>query len=109
MTYEQFWLMSPDLVIPFRKAHDLRVQQDNQKLWLQGLYVYEAICDTAPVLRPFSGQSKPLPYLEKPFPITEAEFDVEKEHAEKVKTGRSKAYLEAFAITFNNRFEKKGG
>lgn len=68
MTYEQYWLGEPSLVIAYREAHKLKVEQKNQELWLQGLYVYNAVGVIAYNL--FAGKGKtPQKYIEKPLEL----------------------------------------
>ena len=43
------------------------------------MYVYEAILDATPVLRPFSKATSPLPYAEEPYPVTEKELHEQEE------------------------------
>ena len=75
MTYDEFWNQDVALVGAYRKAHELRERRRNQELWMQGLYIYEALCDASPLFRftMKSGTIEPLPYLKEPYPLTEAE------------------------------------
>ena len=50
----------------------MRRKRKNEELWLQGMYIYEAIIDVAPALRPMGGSS-PTPYSKEPYPLTEEE------------------------------------
>ena len=65
---------------------------------MQGLYIYEALCDASPLFR-FSmkkGVVKPEPYLSEPHPITQAEIDERNEREAKKKEERLKAEFAAF-------------
>lgn len=42
MTYDEYWNQSPRLVIDYRKAWELKLQQEDNNAWLQGLYTYKA-------------------------------------------------------------------
>lgn len=76
MPYELFWNGDPSLTKIYREAHELRNQQKNQEMWIQGLYVFRGF---KAVLEAFSygmsgGKgSKPSAYPEEPLPFTEAE------------------------------------
>lgn len=50
MTYDQYWYGDVRMTEVFRNAHKIRMEEQNQMLWLQGQYVYNAICSVAPVL-----------------------------------------------------------
>lgn len=61
------------MVTDYRKAHNLKVEEENQKLWLQGLYIQSAFASV--VGNMFSKNNK-VKYIEKPIrltPLTERE------------------------------------
>lgn len=69
MTPEEFWKGDPYLTVVYRKAWDLRKEQINEQLWLQGAYVSEAINAVAHNLTKKRGQ-KPATYPQKPYNLT---------------------------------------
>lgn len=98
MTYEQYWNGDCQLVKYYRKAHELRNEQKNQELWLQGLYIYDALCAVAPVLHAFAKRgTKPHPYTEKPYPLTKKGVKEERKAQEKANRQKAKAFFEAWA------------
>jgi hypothetical protein len=99
MTYDEFWNQDVGLVKVYRKAMELRDKRRNQELWLQGMYIYEALCDASPLFR-FStkkGSIKPEPYVKEPYPITAAEVREREEREAQAKEERLKAEFAAFA------------
>ena len=72
MTYEQYYYGDVELCRYYRKADEMRRKRKNEELWLQGMYIYEAIIDVAPALRPM-GAAQPTPYSKEPYPLTEEE------------------------------------
>ena len=105
MSYDEFWNQDVSRVKAYRKAYELREKRRNQELWLQGMYVYEALCDASPLFR-FSmkkGSIKPEPYVKEPYPITEAEVREREERKAREKEARLKAEFAAFA----DRLRKK--
>lgn len=105
MTYEQYWDMSPYLVIAYRKAYKLKREIANEQAWLQGLYVYDAfaVC----MANAFAKRgAKKENYLEKPvdiFPLT----DAEKERREQGERDKMQQAMEAIAR--KQRRKKKQG
>lgn len=105
MTYEQYWDMSPYLVIAYRKAYKLKREIANEQAWLQGLYVYDAfaVC----MANAFAKRgAKKENYLEKPvdiFPLT----DAEKKRREQEERGKMQQAMEAIAR--KQRRKKKQG
>jgi hypothetical protein len=68
MTYDQYWNEDCELPKYYRQAHELKTTRKNQELWLQGMYIYEALCDVSPVLHAFAKKgTKPQPYTERPY------------------------------------------
>lgn len=106
MTYEQYWDGDCEMVRAFRRSHEIRQDLENQRLWLQGMYTYQAICCVSPILRAFSKARKPTPYPSAPFEMQRENNEVE---------GREKSDAKAFQkmqslmLSINKRFAEKGG
>jgi len=99
MTYDEFWNEDVDLPKVYRKAAELRKRKQNEYLWLQGMYFYEALCDASPLFR-FSmskGTIKPEPYAKEPYPITEADVREREERKRREEEERFKAEFAAYA------------
>lgn len=43
MSADEFWYGEPYLAEAYREAQRLRDERRNQELWLQGLYIYDAV------------------------------------------------------------------
>ena len=98
MTYDEFWNQDVELVKVYRKANDLRDKRRNQELWLQGMYIYEALCDASPLFR-FSmkkGIVKPEPYTKEPYPMTAEEVHERELREARKKEERLKAEFAQF-------------
>ncbi len=108
MTPEQFWDGDCTLVKYFRKAEELRNDRRNQELWLQGMYIYEALCDVAPILRAFVAKgAKPTPYSEKPYPLNNKQSVRDEEEKQRRLAEKGKRFMEAKMASINKRFEGK--
>ena len=85
MTHEQYWHGDCALTKDYHKAHLLKNKMENERLWLQGSYFYEALLDASPILKPFmKSGTKPLPYPKEPFPLTAKEARERKERDERI-------------------------
>lgn len=86
MTYEQFWEGDPTMTKDYLEAYRQKEKREAEKMkwamWEQGLYVYEAICDVAPVLQAFSKSKKPLPYPERPWGLDKLKEEQDKQEKE---------------------------
>ena len=106
MTSEQFWDGDPHLAKYYRQADEMRVERKNQELWLQGLYIYEALCDVAPILQAMAKKgTKARPYPEQPYSITEKQRKRELEEKERSIANKGKRFMEQLMKANNKRFE----
>ena len=106
MTPEQYWECDCDLAKYYRKAEEMRNERRNQELWLQGMYIYEAICDASPILHAFAKKgAKPHPYPSKPYAINEKQIKQEREEKERALVAKGKRFMEAMMHSTNKRFE----
>ena len=96
MTYDEFWNQDVAMVGAYRKAYELRRRQQNELLWLQGIYVRDALMAT--VGNMFADKSsKKNEYPAEPYPVTNEQV-AEREAAENRKMEeRMKADLMAMA------------
>lgn len=105
MTYKEFWLEDVELTKYYLKAYRLKEKRKAEEIewtvWEQGLYIYEAISNLSPILRPFS-KGKPLPYPEKPHFLGEEEIQREKEQQEKEKEKQKEIAIMRAQIFFEN-------
>ena len=108
MSPEQYWDGDPALAKYYRQADELKRKRRNEELWLQGLYIYEALCDVAPILQAFAKKgTKPLPYTDHPYSLTTQEREDEKKRQEERDREKAKRYMEAQMAKLNKRFESK--
>jgi hypothetical protein len=97
MSYDDFWYGDVNKAVCYREAEQLRIKRYNQEAWLQGMYVYEAICDASPIFNPYAKRgTKPHKYPTEPFPITKEEV------AERANKRRMARYEAHKARTFSN-------
>lgn len=108
MTEEQYWDRDCCLVTAYRKAEELRMSRKNQEMWLQGAYIYDALCRVAPILHTFAKKgTKATPYVAEPYSITEKQAEIKEEVAAKKTFDKGKARMEGFMQKFNKKFEGK--
>jgi hypothetical protein len=105
MTPEQYWDGDPLLAKYYRQADELKQKRKNQEMWLQGMYIYEALCDVAPIFHAFAKKgTKPTPYSDHPYSITAKEREDEKKLQEKRDREKARRYMEAQMAKINKRF-----
>lgn len=107
MTAEQYWEGDCTLVVYYRRAEHIRNDRSNRMAWLQGLYIYEALCDVAPVLQAFAKKgTKPRPYSEEPYALSADAREDKEEREEKKKYDKGLDMMKALMKLNNARFEK---
>ena len=108
MTYDQYWNDDPTLVKYYRKADSMKQERLNEQLWLQGMYIYEALCDVSPILHAYAKKgTKPQPYSEKPYAITKEERKRAEEERERKIAEKGKRFMNAVMQSTNKRLEGK--
>ena len=104
MTYEQFWDGDSDLVKAYRSADSIRRRRRNEELWLEGVYMVEAL--NATVGNMFAKGAKHQ-YPTEPFPITAEEQQERQEREQRAKMERIKAAFTAKALSVNAKIGGK--
>ena len=78
-------------------------------MWMQGLYVYNAICSVSPVLHAFAKSgTNPKPYMSEPLPITKEQQTKNQQSKQTMGDANAKAFMEMFMIANNKKFEEGG-
>lgn len=105
MTPEQYWDGDASLPKYYRKAEEIRNEKRNQELWLQGMYIYEALCDVSPILQAFAKKgTKPRPYSAAPYALTVRDQQKEREEKQKAIAEKGRRMMEALMVSSNKRF-----
>lgn len=107
MSYDEYYKQDCELVIAYRKAEKMKRIKANQDMWLQGLYVYQAVSRVAPLLIPFTKNPKAEPYLKEPIPMFEEEQHTEQAKKSAVDNDKGIAYMNAMMNVINKKFGKE--
>lgn len=110
MSYDQYWNEDCTLVRHYRKADAIRRERLNSEAWLQGAYIYDALCSVSPVLHAFAKNgTKPNPYPDKPYALNEASSKYRMVDEEQKKSETAAQGFAMFAEMFNRkRHERRG-
>lgn len=103
MSWDDYWNGDCEMVRYYRQAAKLKRDQKNTELWLQGLYVYEAMLDASPVLRTSLDGKRhtPLPYPSQPYALDDREREERKKAEEVTKAVTFRARMNAWAEKVN--------
>lgn len=106
MTYDEFWNQNVDMTRAYRKADEFKRRRENEVLWLQGIYVRDALICT--VGNMFSGKSaKKQEYPKEPYPITDLELREREEREAQLREEHIKATFAAFAARVQQKMPKE--
>lgn len=112
MSYDEFWYGEAYRTKFYKEAHKIKLRNKDEELWLQGMYVYEALCKVSPILHAFSKKgTQPLPYSSKPYMSTIETNNtvIDKEQEEKNAQLIARVHFENWARAMKKKFEKKQG
>ncbi|HIS12711.1 MAG TPA: hypothetical protein IAB40_06365 [Candidatus Onthocola stercoravium] len=107
MSYQEFWYEDCWIAKYYLEAYKIRKEQINEQLWLQGMYVFEAILDASPVLHAFSKKgTKAIPYSKQPYSLFK-KTEKEKEKEVEIEREKAKIFFENWAKRVNKKMEIK--
>ena len=102
--YGEYWHGDYTQLAYYRKAYEISCDRANHDAWLQGAYIYDAICAVSPVLHAFAKRgTKPAPYLKEPYGVRRNTR--ENPNGSEAHTGAAK--FSAYATQFNKKFQQK--
>lgn len=102
MTYNDFWDGDISAHKMYKRARKQSVIDENRMLWLQGMYIYEALLDVARYNKAFS-KAKPAPYPSEPYDLFAEEKRRREEREQRERYERVKDKVRAFAKAFNEK------
>ncbi|MBY4798354.1 hypothetical protein K6V98_08345 [Collinsella sp. AGMB00827] len=70
---EVYWYGDPWLFAAYREAARIQGEKEAWDRWAMGMYVYDAICRTSPLLQAFSKSRRAKEWVDKPYEISSRE------------------------------------
>lgn len=103
MSYEQYWDAAPCLIKAYAKAKEYEQEENNFRLWLQGVYIHEAVAIA--IGNAFRDKGKrPVKYAQEP-------YDVYGRRAEEKRKKQEESILtklSMFKKAWDNKVSKNG-
>lgn len=100
MSYDDYWHGDYTALPYYRKAYALKRQEANEKLWLQGIYIMNAIGCMIP--------KTDIKYPEEPYALTQKEKDEQAERRRKKEIEDARSYMETMMHNINKN-RREGG
>ena len=85
MSYDEYWNGPPWLARSYREAYEMKMENEEWARWRMGAYNYHSLLCAAPIMRAAFSKTevKPGKYPDKPWPVTEEEYQKREEEREK--------------------------
>lgn len=111
MTVEEYWHGSADLPEFYRESYRLKQREQNNMLWLQGKYIYDALLCASPMFLSLVKKREPVPYVKEPYPLDAKEARERQERDELKKQKESMERMKAQFALWNKSYEaeEEGG
>ena len=107
MTADQYWDGDSDLKKPFREAYKMKLREQNLTQWLQGRYIYAALCSVSPLFNSLSKKHEPLPYVKEPYPILAEDIKKKEEERKRMEYEKALANMKARTLAWNSKYKKR--
>lgn len=113
MSYDEYWYGDAYRAKFYREAYEQKTKHRDEEFWMQGMYVYDALCRVSPILHAFSKSgTKPLPYVDKPYLFNKNGNEMTEEEKEQQKKNEqlvARLHFEKWARATAKQFENKNG
>lgn len=110
MSLTEYWDGDAEWVKYTREAYRLRRERENEEHWIQGMYVYDAIIRTAPLLNGFVKNPKAEPYPDKPYVLFDDAPKERPKSEEDAKELENQAFIRSWVAKVNRlKGDKKDG
>ena len=106
MSYDDYWNGDCALTKYYREAYEIKLKQQNEAMWLQGLYIHDAVGVVVANALKKKG-AKAAKYTDSPYPVTPIEQREVKRKEEKQRYERNKAKMKRIMEAINARFKSE--
>ena len=108
MTANEYWHGDNQLPKAYREADRLRFERRNFDAWLQGKYIYDALCCSAPLFNSLKPH-EPTPYIDEPYKFARNEKEMQDIQVEKEQKQDKAEQEKIKQMLLNFKKAKKGG
>jgi hypothetical protein len=119
VAYDEYWHGNYAMLAFRHKAFEMERERAKYDAWIQGAYVYDALCMVSPVLHAFAKpRTKPIPYHKEPYGAKSSDSGVAADGEKPKKTDKeiqdiqalnASAKFASFMTQWNKRFDSEGG
>ena len=114
--YREYWYGDYTQLEYYARAFEFQRERMNYGAWLQGAYIYDALCMVQPILHANAKRgARPVPYHKEPYGVNGGETGATDkptktaEEIQAIQATNASAKFSSFATQWNRRFESEGG
>ena len=104
MSSDEYWNGDARACRAYRKKREEEIKLEDERLWRQGAYIYNALICVAPYFNSIKPQ-KPQEYIK---PFTHIQQEIQRKEAEERQVIRGMAAFQAWAEQFNKNRKQHG-
>ena len=107
MSYSDYWDGDPIIAKYYREKFRCDIDRKNTEMWIQGMYVYDAILRCSPVLNALSKNHEPVEYMGEPIPLNKNESKEKENRMNEKRLQAGKNRMMAWMETVNAKMMKE--
>lgn len=107
MSYDMFWYGDVCAAKAYKQAFEIKQELENQRLWLQGMYVYDAVSRLYPLFNPLTKTKTIEPYVKEPYPLTKRTKEISEVKKADEKALKDFEFFKARIAAINARRDKE--
>ncbi len=100
MTVDEFYNQDVILTQYYRQAHEIKEERHNSHLWLQGMYIYDAISTSLYNVFCRSKGQLASSYPSKPYPLTKEQQEGDKQQLIEEEQAKAKVWMHTFVNAY---------
>lgn len=93
MTYDEFYDKDVDLAQFYRQAYEMKEDRHNSHMWLQGMYIYDAISTSLYNVFCRKAGQQTSSYPSKPYPLTDKQKNEDKQLTIEEEQAKAKVWM----------------
>lgn len=100
MSYEQFYEQDVELAKFYRQSYEIQEDRHNSHMWLQGMYIYDAISTSLYNIFCRKAGQQASSYPSQPYPLTESQKEKEQNLKLKEDQARAQVWMNTLVNTY---------
>lgn len=100
MSYDEFYLQDVELAKFYRQAYEIKEDRQNSHMWLQGLYIYDAISTSLYNVFCRKAGQQASSYPSKPYPLTDEQKEEDQQLTIEEEQAKAKVWMDMLVHSY---------